>query len=631
MKCPYCHSKVRVGAAYCGACGNKLGNPCPSCGFANRPHVAFCGRCGARLQTKTGSRRRWQIALGGVFLALLALGLVWVAYPKTDGAGRLKQASQRFLEQPTPRIIEKEVAVPPGPERPGQTQSESRTPATEDVEETTKVGISAILSIMTSSRYEDPSQRIQALDQLKTEMGADLFGHALINTPTDVLLTAIQQMENEATAMHISPNNLAAWTQYGARNTWALQLGVVGLHALQMPANTALASTKSVQYDAAGLWILSQKAIALAQQGAGSEEGKRLAIAAYQGELSEELFDIVIRNVPVTDPQTSQVFTLEEYAERTYLQAGAALEDRAADLVDVEAVHTVVDFLDRHEVPWEDVLIASAHGQSPGEVLGPWVVDRALTWATEQATAELGLTDRDVTMIVAASKVAIGVKTANPLLVGRASIELAALVREDLESGDSRLRPVADWALSNPTVREAYDRFSVGQYLSEAEFDLLRKGMGDIQLWLDGSPDAWLASAEDALLALGAEKVHEWDRWMSLTEEDLGAVFDLVDGFDLGDASVDRHISDLLDGVSLGDVELPDWALDDLELPDLGIDDIELPDLGVDDLELPDLGVDDIELPDLGVDDIKLPDLGIDDIELPDWGIGDIELPDWNW
>ena len=620
MKCPYCNSEIRAGAAYCGVCGNKQGSPCPSCGFANRSHAAFCGRCGARLRTKTVGRRRWQLALSGVFLALLAVGLVWVAYPK---------------------INEKKITATLTPERPGQTPSESRTPATEAAEETIRIGASAILSVMTSSRYEDPVRRIEALNQLKVEMGADLFGRALIDTPTDVLLTAIQQMENEATAVHISPHNLAAWAQYGARNTWALQLGVVGLHALQMPANTALAATRSIEYDAAGLWILSQKAIALAQQGAGSEEGKRLAIAAYQGELGEELFDIVIRNVPVTDPQTSQVFTLEEYAERTYLQAGAALEDRAAELVDVEAVHTMVDFLDRHEVPWEDVLVASAHGQSPGEVLGPWVVDRALTWATEQATAELGLTDRDVAMIVAASKVAIGVKTANPLLASRAGIELAALVRDDLESGDSRLRPVVDWALRNPAVREAYDQFSAGQYLSEAEFDLLRKGVGDIQLWLDGSPDAWLASAETALLALGVEKVLEWDSWMSLTEEDIGAVFDLVDGFDLADTSVDGYISDLLDGVSLADVELPDWDLDDLdfpdlgiddfELPDLGVDDIELPDLGIDDIELPDLGIDDIELPDLGIGDIELPDLGIGDIELPDLGIGDIELPDWNW
>jgi len=483
-----------------------------------------------------------------------------------------------------------------------------------------RAGAAMVLSKLNSPKYQDSRQRITALGELKSEMGAANFGAALLSLPTDAILASMSESSGSRASLPAS--------RHGHR---------IGLAA-------AASAPMMTDNGAAGMWVLSQKSIAVAQQSALSEQGKRLAMAAYEDELGPELFQIVIESVPVTDPQTNKVFTLEQYGQLTVKRAGAALEQEAAQVIDVQAVGNFVAYLDENEVPWEETLISMSVGQSPGEVLAPWAADRALTWACEEANAELGLTERDVSMIVATAKLSVGVFGHHPALAVHASIELASLAEEDLQAPDSRLRPVADWALSNPNVRQAAERLDVGQHLSARDMDYLRKGVGNAQLWLDGSPDAWVASAELALEISGAEVPGGFSTWVSAVEGDLDAAIYLVGEIDVDMRGVELYVRDtaelftdgLLSDLDLGGfvddlpIDLGGLGLDDLDFGTLDFDDLGLDDIGVDlsDLDIPDLDIPDLDLPDLELPDFDLPDLDLPDLDLPDLDIPDFELPD---
>jgi len=43
MKCPKCHSEIRIGMKFCEQCGAKLERQCPSC-KANDPRDPFANR-----------------------------------------------------------------------------------------------------------------------------------------------------------------------------------------------------------------------------------------------------------------------------------------------------------------------------------------------------------------------------------------------------------------------------------------------------------------------------------------------------------------------------------------------------------------------------------------------------------
>src|SRR5216683_3212376 len=50
MDCPNCGTENRVGAKFCGGCGNTLARACPACGAANDPGMRFCSDCGTALE-----------------------------------------------------------------------------------------------------------------------------------------------------------------------------------------------------------------------------------------------------------------------------------------------------------------------------------------------------------------------------------------------------------------------------------------------------------------------------------------------------------------------------------------------------------------------------------------------------
>lgn len=56
LTCFSCKALNQEGAAFCEACGTKLGvkpkEYCEGCGTLNRPDQKFCGECGAKLATE---------------------------------------------------------------------------------------------------------------------------------------------------------------------------------------------------------------------------------------------------------------------------------------------------------------------------------------------------------------------------------------------------------------------------------------------------------------------------------------------------------------------------------------------------------------------------------------------------
>jgi len=316
---PSCNAEVRPDATFCGSCGAKLRASAPASTSAAAPARA---RRAAAPRKKGGRLGDWVLAAGVPGRRRPSCSM-----PRSKNGRRGGAALRRNLG-PTVREVTSggpaERGAPAG-RSPADARAHAGTANAVGSDQDAYARSARFLALIVSPRFTRPGRANRGPDAGSRPRWAP----APLSTPWPPCPPRCCWRRCSGRAARGRRGGYAPGAEAPRAERGPPLRGNSSPNALiTAPPRPGLEAAE----DPLALWILGQKAIALAREDGDAAAGDQ-AMQRFQDDLGQELFQVVVRNVPVTDPHTGQVFTLEEYANRTYRQASEALEAQVADSV----------------------------------------------------------------------------------------------------------------------------------------------------------------------------------------------------------------------------------------------------------------------------------------------------------